>query len=149
MQLTENQLENFFKKVNKTPGSCWIWTGCINQNGYGLVRLNKKTCSTHRILYEYYKGPIPEGLDIDHLCRVRNCVNPGHLEAVTTRVNILRGETIPSKHLSKTHCANGHPFTKENTYNRPNKSGFVGRRCKTCYKIAAKNHLLRKMLKAS
>lgn len=92
-----------------TLGPCWIWTACVNSSGYGLVGdSHRKIQLSHRIAYELIRGHIPKKLQIDHLCRVRNCVNPWHLEVVTKRVNQLRGMAV------KTHCINGHEYTKEN-----------------------------------
>jgi hypothetical protein len=82
----------------------------------------------HRWSYEALVGPIPPGLEIDHLCRVRNCVNPSHLEPVTKAVNILRGESMSARHARQTHCKSGHPFDAENT--RMTTDGQ--RRCRTC-----------------
>lgn len=79
-------------------------------------------------MYELYKGAIPEGLQIDHLCRVRRCINPDHLEAVTRHENILRGESVIAKLARKTHCSKGHPFDAQNTYQRLT----GGRDCKAC-----------------
>lgn len=88
--LEERIAIRFWAKVTKTD-TCWLWTAVTLPNGYGLVTINKRKIYVHRWSYEATKGPIPDGLVIDHLCRVRNCVNPDHLEAVTNQVNILRG----------------------------------------------------------
>lgn len=82
--------ERFEVKVNRTD-SCWIWSGAIHGNGYGVFRWNGRNGQAHRFSYEAHKGAIPVGLVIDHLCRVRNCVNPDHLEAVTQGENLRRG----------------------------------------------------------
>lgn len=128
-------------RIERLPEcGCWIWTGTLKANGYGLYRLGKKKeCFfAHRLSYEVFIGPIPSGLVIDHLCRVRSCVNPNHLEAVTFKTNVERG-------LSKngSHCRNNHPY---DTYVR-----FVGskkiRRCKACDKIAAASYRARKKKK--
>lgn len=82
-----------WSKVDKTgPGGCWLWIGTINGAGYGTFRLNGETIGAHRAVYEHVVGPIPAGLHIDHLCRVRNCVNPEHLEPVTPSENIRRAQ---------------------------------------------------------
>lgn len=80
-------------RVDETSG-CWIFTGAISTSGYGRVGLGARSeglAQAHRVTYEHLVGPIPEGLDIDHLCRVRACVNPAHLEPVTRRENCRRG----------------------------------------------------------
>ncbi len=120
--------EKFMIKVLPvTESGCWLWTGCIVK-GYGQMGNNKKRVYAHRFSYEYHKGPIPDGLTIDHLCRVRCCVNPDHLEAVTNRENILRGTGISAKNYRKTHCHKGHEFIQDNTY--VSKSG--SRICTAC-----------------
>lgn len=105
---------------------CWNWTGTIADTGYGRVR----KAYAHRVAYEFWIGPIPDGLQIDHLCRNRRCFNPEHLEAVTQRENILRGESPMARHARRTHCVHGHEFTAENTYSPP--SGATHRHCRTC-----------------
>lgn len=116
---------------------CWLWHGAIDSHGYGQVNVylgvrdEKKRSTTaraHRRSYEHHKGPIQEGLELDHLCRRRNCINPAHLEPVTTRENGLRGDTIQSRYAVRTHCNHGHEFTPENIY-RDNR-GY--RRCRQC-----------------
>jgi hypothetical protein len=84
----------------------------------------------HRLAYEVFVGPIPDGLQIDHLCRQRACCNPDHLEAVTCRVNLLRGDTITAREAATTHCPQGHEYTEANTYRRPDNP--IKRDCKIC-----------------
>lgn len=104
----------FWPKVRKTE-TCWMWTGAPNSDGYGHIGDRGRTVAAHRWVYETEVGPIPEGLEIDHLCRVRLCVNPAHLEAVPKKVNCLRGESPTAINARKTHCPHGHPYDEENT----------------------------------
>lgn len=133
---TMSTLENrFWKYVLPEPNSgCWLWDGTVANTGYGqigeFVGGVRKLHYAHRLSYEMHKGPIPDGLHIDHLCRVRCCVNPAHLEAVTQRTNIMRGVSSMAIKASATHCVNGHEFTEENTYYR--KDGRGHRNCKSC-----------------
>jgi hypothetical protein len=105
---------------------CWIWQGASHSAGYGMLwSEDRKQVYAHRFFYEQHVGPIPDGLVIDHLCRVPACVNPAHLEPVTHLENCQRGVQPSSL---RTHCVEGHPFDDENTY-RPRRGGRV---CKTC-----------------
>ena len=110
---------------------CWLWAGYINELGYGqhfyTVDGKTKYVYAHRLMYEELVGAIPQGLVIDHLCRVRCCVNPKHLEPVTASVNTLRGEGV-GVNKRKTHCPRGHEYTPENTQYR--NTGW--RVCRTC-----------------
>lgn len=121
--------ERFWSRVQKSYW-CWQWTGAgvRTKNGYGRIMVNGRLIGAHQYSYELLVGPIPKGLTIDHLCRNRGCVNPEHLEPVTHRINILRGDSISAKHAKKTHCIHGHPFDSVNTYYRLT----GGRTCKTC-----------------
>jgi len=122
--------ERFWPKVNKTI-SCWLWTA-KKSRGYGHLRVGNTFRSAHRISYEWSKGPIPDGLQIDHLCQVRACVNPAHLEAVTARTNLFRSDTPAARNAAKTHCPQNHPYDDINGY----KWGGL-RYCKTCRKHRA------------
>lgn len=98
--------------------ACWEWPGTISAAGYGTLRSGGKKVYAHRLSYELHKGPIPCGLEIDHLCRNRKCANPAHLEAVSRRENILRGDgprLLAMRHAAKTHCPAGHPYDEANT----------------------------------
>lgn len=108
---------------------CILWTGPVNRGGYGKLSINGRARTAHQAMYEMFIGPIPGGMQLDHLCRVRRCANPAHLEAVTSQVNTLRGDTIPAAHAHKTHCAKGHAYTSENTYIYPHDGS---RACRIC-----------------
>lgn len=124
--------ERFWRKVNKTS-TCWLWTGtCPLGYGQFTIRAGIKV-KAHRFAYEALIGPIPDGMELDHLCRVKNCVNPGHLEPVTAQENIRRGVPFRASRL-KTQCVNGHPYTEETT------SWWHGRRhCRVCHRISESN----------
>ncbi len=107
---------------------CWLWGGPSNGHGYGSFFYKGRLTGAHRYSHETFIGPIPNGYDVDHLCRVRCCVNPAHLEAVTRRENILRGVSKVAQRASQTHCKNGHPFSLDNTSITRRGS----RVCKTC-----------------
>ncbi len=106
--------ERFWINVVKTE-TCWLWIGRKNWRGYGEISIKNQFKKAHRFAYEFFIGPIPEGLEIDHLCRVRDCVNPEHLEAVTHRENVMRGNSPSANAASKTHCPQGHPYDEANT----------------------------------
>jgi hypothetical protein len=139
--MTADTETRFWKRVARTD-ACWLWTGATTGYGYGqfYLGLGQRRVRAHRFSYELLVGPIPDGLVLDHLCRVRLCVNPAHLEPVTQRENILRGEGTSAHHARQTHCKRGHEFTPENTYVR---RGM--RTCRQCHraKIRARRALAR------
>ena len=126
--LKEKTIERFWSKVEKT-NSCWFWKGPLH-SGYGKLGSNNMGVLAHRFSYELLIGPIPKGLEIDHLCRNKSCVNPEHLEPVTHRENTRRGNT-GAHNAMKTHCKHGHEFSKENTVYQTCGSNLM-RRCRTC-----------------
>lgn len=133
--LDEKTVARFWAKVDKagpvhpTLGTaCWLWTAALG-NGYGrFSEAAGRHFNAHRWLYERAVGKVPSGLDLDHLCRVRACVNPSHLEPVTRRVNVLRGAGHPAKNAAKTKCPQGHPYAGDNL-----RVVAGQRRCRTCH----------------
>ena len=109
--------------------ACTLWPFSKLPAGYGQLKIQRKFCLAHRIAYELKNGPIPDGLTIDHLCSNPSCVNPQHLEAVSIRINLLRGNTIPANNIKKTSCPSGHAYNSENTY--VDKKGK--RSCRICH----------------
>jgi len=111
---------------------CWLFNGYVRPDGYAVISTIRDgraaAMYVHRVAYEHFVGPIPEGLHLDHLCRVRHCFNPDHLEPVPPRVNTLRGVAVTAHNAAKTHCKHGHEFSPENTHIRPG----GGRACREC-----------------
>lgn len=132
----ERSLARFNRNYEVAENGCWEWTAALKDNGYAAFQVMRNTeilCRYgHRFSHEAFIGPIPDGLQIDHLCRNRRCVNPEHLEAVTCRVNLLRGETVTARRAAVTHCPKGHAYDADNTYTRP---GRGGRDCKICRRL--------------
>lgn len=122
---TIEQRLRLHRRIKRSSG-CWIWTGALGDSGYGRLALNRKLHYVHRLSYETFVGPIPDGLQIDHLCRNRACFAPSHLEPVTCRVNVLRGESPGARSRRRTHCGKGHDFAEHGVERN-------GRRiCRTC-----------------
>ena len=112
------------------PDGCWVWTGAHDSSGYGNAYVDGRMRGSHRVSYEHHVGPIPDGLVLDHLCRNRSCVNPDHLEPVTHRENILRGEGVAAQKARATHCPKGHPYGDD-----PKRQHGGYRRCAECYRV--------------
>jgi hypothetical protein len=137
-ELTPAQVQHLQRRVKElmvvedrghsTP--CWISHRAAQSNGYTKLGYLGQTLLTHRVAYTVYVGAIPDGLVIDHLCRQRACCNPDHLEPVTTRVNLLRGEGFVAQQARRTHCPRDHALVGDNVYRRPD--GSNRRECRTC-----------------
>ena len=130
-------VDRFWTYVDITDG-CWIWKNRPGSSGYGRI----DNSYAHRFSYELHKGPIPDGLHIDHLCRNPMCVNPDHLEAVTTRENTLRGVGPSAMRARSSHCIRGHEFTPENTYHPPGKPAH--RQCRECIRIRSQRQIAKR-----
>lgn len=120
--------ERFAGKVMPEPNSgCWLWVGALFSNGYGAFWRGKQNVRAHRYSYSLHLGEVPDGLVLDHKCRVRSCVNPHHLEPVTVGENIRRGNQGLLERR-RTHCPRGHPYNEANTY----RSAKGKRHCRAC-----------------
>lgn len=124
-------LPHFLQKVPSRPAEgCWPWAGAMTRNGYGTFWVGAQCWRAHRYAFSVYRGPIPDGLVIDHLCRNRRCVNPEHLEAVTQSTNLARGDGLVSAQNARTHCPRGHALVPGNLDLTQVKAGK--RSCKRC-----------------
>lgn len=120
--------------IQREPSGCWLWTGELNGGGYGVFRKRM----AHRLVYKSIKGEFEKHLEIDHLCRVRRCVNPDHLEPVTRSENHRRGLAagfLGRIHAAKTHCPRGHEYNEDNTSIRHGKDGHTRRICRECGRL--------------
>ena len=136
--------DQFWSKVSPEPNSgCWLWTGASDPLGYGRINVKARLQLAHRVSYILFRGPIPDGLQLDHLCRIPCCVNPDHLEPVTPRENIMRGvgpANTRKRLLARTHCKRGHPFAGENLIHDSNAPQF--RVCRECRRIRHRREYL-------
>jgi hypothetical protein len=143
--------ERFESKVLRSrPSGCWLWAGAHFQaTGYAIFNVPSpsdgrwRPATAHRVAYQLYVGPIPNGLHLDHLCRNRGCVNPAHLEPVTQQTNILRGYAPCAVSVRANKCHRGHEFTAANTYVR-NRNGRIKRDCRACMRQREQSRVRRK-----
>lgn len=121
--------QRFWLKVD-TSGDCWLWAGTLRPDGYGRFGVDGQDYYAHRWAYQLLIGPIPEGLTLDHLCRVRHCVNPEHLEPVTNAENVRRGEGITARQSRQDRCLRGHLYAQHGAVT---KKGW--RQCRACQRL--------------
>jgi HNH endonuclease len=125
----EDPLARMFRRRQVDPATgCWNYTGSTFKFGYGKVKSQGKNHTAHTIAYKRLRGPVPEGMELDHVCRNPRCFNPDHLEPVTHRENMMRGNTVTGANAAKTHCHRGHELSGKNLFIR--RDGR--RRCRTC-----------------
>jgi hypothetical protein len=124
------------RRIIVSPEGCWEWCGARTSNGYGSAGHSKRVHSTHRLAYTLLVGEVPDGLHLDHLCRVRHCCNPAHLEPVTPAENQRRS---PLTEHNRTHCPKGHPYDQVNTYLKRG-----ARQCRECRKAYLRAYRARK-----
>ena len=138
-------IERWLDKIVLDRSGCWLWTGATDGHGYGQINVGGRPVKAYRLAYELLVGPIPAGFHIDHLCRVRLCVNAAHLEPVTVDENNRRSrEAVGHHNALKAHCPRGHPYDERNTRIGRTACGGVGRWCRPCHIEANRRYLQRK-----
>ena len=145
-EVTEDVRRRFdVKYIPVTESGCLLWIGGTNENGYGLFYVGGRLRKAHRVAYEmHFQIAIPNDMQIDHLCRVKCCVNPLHLEVVTARENLIRSNSASGVNHRATHCKNGHEFVPENIYRYPDNPAW--RSCLTCRYIRSKIFAMKRKL---
>jgi hypothetical protein len=133
MQVSKIDRNRFISHINQMPHGCWIWKGSPDRCGYGQMRLNGKRPMAHNISWWMFVGEIPKDKEIDHICEVRLCVNPTHLQALTHKENVNKGKGLGAVNTRKTHCKQGHPLSGDNLRYDKGRYG-MRRNCKTCQK---------------
>lgn len=136
IQVSDEFLERFLLGFSPEPMSgCWIWLKSLTPSGYGQVSFQGRATVAHRVSYQIFIGPIPEGLTLDHLCRVRCCINPSHVEPVSRGENVRRGDAGLARGLqlrSRTICPQGHEYAGRNLIVKVDRNGIAHRSCRTC-----------------
>jgi hypothetical protein len=144
MTLTEAERERITEKYVVTPDGCWRWTGSFDKDGYGRFQVGPRAKLAHRVMLAAVGRDVPDGMEVDHLCRNRSCVNPDHLEPVTHIENCVR-----AYHARKA-CKNGHELTPENTrleWRTP--QGLPWRACRACDRVASAKYAAKRRAAAS
>ena len=137
--MMDKDLKRFWTKVNKT-NTCWLWKGSLKKYGYGQYYARTKKFRAHRYIWERLNGPIPKGLQLDHLCRVRHCVNPKHLDIVTNRENALRGNGITAINARKKECNSGHWLAGKNLIIIKRRGRLPHRKCLQCRRASFRKY---------
>ncbi len=143
--------ERFWAKVDKS-GDCWVWTSCVDANGYGKFSVKNRSAYAHIVAVDLTRGGTPDGLELDHLCRNPACVNPDHLEAVTHVENVRRGVSgarAAERGRAVTHCRKGHAFDDVNTMVNATGPRAGRRHCRTCLREANRRYYREKVALAS
>ena len=122
--------DRFWSNVSEQPNGCWQWIGWKDDRGYGRFSVRRYSRWAHRVAWRLLRSPIPSWLQIDHLCRNRSCVNPGHMELVTPQQNILRGTSLAAVRAQRELCPQGHRYDASNTYISKRNE----RHCRTCHR---------------
>lgn len=126
--------DRLMERVFLTPDGCWLWKLSTNRDGYGQMKFDGRNLLAHRVAFEVFVGPIPDGLHLDHLCRVRSCCNPEHLEPVSATENSRRAWATRRRST----CPSGHPLTGDNRYIHS-----AGQACKECRRQAVRRYRAR------
>lgn len=141
--MSRSVIERFEEKFTPEPNSgCWLWLASCSAKGYGYFFDGERNVKAHRWSYQHHVGPIPDNLVIDHICRVRCCVNPAHLEIVSNRENVLRGVGVTSRNARKLHCARGHLLIGDNLQ----KGRGSHRVCMECRRIYSRAQYQKKLV---
>lgn len=143
-------LERFVEAIELGEGGCWLWNRAVDRYGYARFKANGEVLG-HRFAYLTWRGPIARNLTIDHLCRVRRCVNPEHLQCVSALENTMRGQSFVVANAAKTHCPKGHPYDEKNTFwfitaRSASEREQWGRGCRICRRRQQQDYRRRKRL---
>lgn len=136
---TPEPLNQRIRRLADKSGNCWLWTGRLDKDGYGRITVNQRPGRAHRVAYETFVGAIPEGMEIDHLCRVRHCVKPDHLEPVPHQLNVARAFSANDAERNPDECLHGHVLDESNAYLVQG-----SRQCRECHRKRNREYAARK-----